>query len=95
VSRKRLSAKDEMQPIGKGRLAEDFYAKAVKSYLQGDNESAMQQLTIALRLRPTYLEAIRLKERIIAETSPDEVDKLNRIMLETMDRHEAGKWLRR
>jgi type IV pilus assembly protein PilQ len=95
VSRKRFGAKDEMQPIGRARIAEDSYAKAVKFYLQGDNESAMQQLVVALKIRPSYLEAIRLKERIIAETSPEDVDEIERIMLDIIDRQEAPKWQRR
>ncbi|MFQ6035187.1 MAG: hypothetical protein ACE5NM_04985, partial [Sedimentisphaerales bacterium] len=95
VRRKRFGAKQAMQSAGSARIAEDRYAKAVKYYLEGDNESAMWHLTIALKLRPTYLEALRLKERIIAETNPDEVDKMERIMLEVMDRQEASKWMRR
>jgi type IV pilus assembly protein PilQ len=95
ISRKRFGAKDEMQPIGRARIAEDAYAKAVKFYLQGDNESAMQQLVVALKIRPSYLEAIRLKERIIAETSPEDVDEIERIMLDIIDRQEASKWQRR
>ncbi len=95
VSRKRYGAKDAMLPIGGARFAEDCYATAVKYYLQGKYEFAMRQLAVALKLRPTYLEAIRLKEKIIAETRPDDVDRMERIMLEVMDRKEAGKWLRR
>jgi hypothetical protein len=55
----------------------------------------MKNLSIALDLRPTYLEAIRLKERIIAESSPDQVQELERIMLETADQKEAPKWHRK
>jgi len=95
VSRKRLGAKEAMQPAGRARIAEDRYALAVKYYLDGDNESAMWQVAIALKLRPTYLEALRLKERIIAEASPDEVSKMDRIMLEAIDRQGASKWMRR
>lgn len=95
VSRKRYSANDAMQPINGPKLAEDCYANAVKYYLQGKYEFAMRQLAVTLKLRPTYLEAIRLKERIIAETRPDDVDKMERIMMEVMDAKEAGKWLRR
>ncbi|MHC4426264.1 MAG: type II secretion system protein GspD [Planctomycetota bacterium] len=95
VRRKRFGAKDELQEIGRAKLAEDAYAKAVKCYIEGDNESAMKQLKIALTLRPTYLEAMRLKERIIAETSPAEADKLERIILEAIDKEEASKWQRK
>jgi len=95
VSRRRFGAKDALQPIGKARIAEDRYAEAVKYYLEGDNESAMWHLVIALKLRPTYLEALRLKERIIAATRPEDLDKMERVMLEVIDRQEASKWMRR
>jgi len=95
IRRKRFGAKDELQEIGRAKRAENSYAKAAKAYLEGDNDSAMHDLGVTLRLRPSYLEALRLKERIIAETSPDEVEKLERIMLEAIDEQEAPKWMRR
>jgi type II secretory pathway component GspD/PulD (secretin) len=95
ISRKRFGAKDGLQWIDRTRLAEDRYAKAVSLYGQNDFASAMRQLNMALDLRPTYLEAIRLKERIISESSPEEAEKLERIMLEDIDRENAGKWLRK
>lgn len=95
VRRKRFGAKDELQSIGRARLAEDNYAKAAKSYIEGDNESAMKQLKIVLTLRPSYLEAIRLKERIIAESSPEEAGKLERIMLEAVESEDTANWHRK
>jgi len=87
--------KDELQSIGRTRLAEDHYAKAAKSYIEGDNESAMKELKVALTLRPSYLEAIRLKEKIMAEVSPAEVEKMERILLETVESKDTTKWNRR
>jgi type IV pilus assembly protein PilQ len=95
IRRKRFGAKGELQWTGRSKLAEDRYAKAVSYYLDGDTDSAMKELQTVLKLRPSYLEAIRLKERIIAETNPEKVEKLERIMLEEVDRNEAPKWLRR
>ncbi len=95
VRRKRYGAQDELQTISRGRMAEEFYAKAARLHVEGDNESAMRELQKALRLRPAYLEAIRLKERILAQTNPDEAKKLERIILEGIDKEEAPKWLRR
>jgi len=95
LRRKRYGAKDELQTISRGRMAEEFYAKAARLHVEGDNESAMMELQKALRLRPAYLEAIRLKERILAQTDPDEAKKLERIILEGIDKQEAPKWLRR
>jgi len=95
VRRKRFAAKDSLQLIDRARLAEESYAQAVRSYIEGDNEAAMRSLFVALMIRPTYLEAIRLKERIIAEIDPESVEKLERIMLEDIDRQEAPNWMRR
>jgi len=95
IRRKRFGAQNELQWTSKARLAEECYALAVKYYFEGDTEAAMRNLMIVLELRPAYLEAIRLRERIIAETSPDEVDKLERIMMDDVDRLEAPNWLRR
>jgi hypothetical protein len=55
----------------------------------------MTELNVALTLRPTYLEAIRLKERIIGQMDPDEVKKMERNMLESIDREEAPNWMRK
>jgi type II secretory pathway component GspD/PulD (secretin) len=95
ISRKRFGAKDGLQWMDRAKLAEDHYAKAVASYGEHDTLSAMEQVSAALRLRPTYLEAIRLKERIIAESTPEEVQEMERIMLENVDQKEAPKWLRK
>lgn len=95
VSRKRSAAMDELQWMDRAKIAKDYYAKAVTYYMDGDSVSAMRELRIVLQLNPSYLEAIRLKERIIAETSPDEVEKLERIMLEKIDQREAPNWQRR
>ena len=82
VDRKRFGAKEEELPISRRKMAEDAYAKAAKYYIEGDNMSSMKQLENALALRPSYLEAIRLKEKIIAEVNPEEMQKLERIVVE-------------
>jgi len=95
VRRKRFGAKDELQWAGRARLVEDRYAKAARYYVEGDTEAAMKELTFVLEVRPTYLEAIRLKERIIAETNPDELDMIERILLGDIEREDSDKWQRR
>jgi len=94
IRRKRFGAKDELQWIGRARLAEDRYASAARYYLEGDNESAMKELNIALTLRPAYLEAIRLKERIIGETDPEAAAKIERKVIEAVEQEDLDKWLR-
>jgi len=95
VRRKREGALDGLQSIGRGKIAEEYYVEAVRSYAQGNATVAMENLRLALRLRPAYLEAIRLKERILREVSPEEAAMLDRIILEDADKREAPKWLRR
>ncbi len=95
VRRKRFGAKEELQWAGKARLAEDRYAKAARYYVEGDTEAAMKELEYVLELRASYLEAIRLKERIIAETNPDELDMIERILLGDIEREDSDKWQRR
>jgi len=95
VSRKRYSAKNELQWAGKARLVEDRYAQAAKLYIDGDADAAMKELEYVLEVRPSYLEAIRLKERIIAETNPDELDNIERILLGDIQREDSDKWQRR
>ena len=95
VRRKRFGARDELQWAGRARLVEDRYAEAARFYVEGDTEAAMKELAFVLELRPSYLEAIRLKERIIAETTPDEVDMIERIMLDNIEREDSDKWQRR
>ena len=95
IHRKRFGAKEQLQWIGRARLAEDRYASAARYYIEGDNESALREVKTSLALRPTYLEAIRLKERIIGEVDPDEAEKMERVMLEDIERKDSEKWLRR
>jgi len=94
IERKRYAVKDTLQSISRPRLAEDYYEKAARHYIEGDNEAAMKQLKKALVIRPTYLEALRLKERIMAETNPDDLQKMERILLEDLDAREAPKFRR-
>jgi type IV pilus assembly protein PilQ len=95
ISRKRFGAMEELQWIDRSRLAEDRYSEAVELYLNGDNESAMKKLNEALSIRPAYLEAIRLKEKILAEVNPEEAQRLKRLMHEAVENPDAAKWSRK
>ncbi|MHC4394062.1 MAG: type II secretion system protein GspD [Planctomycetota bacterium] len=95
ISRKGFGAKEGLQWAGRTRLVEDRYAKAAKYYVEGDNEAALKELKTVLELRPTYLEAIRLKERIISETDPEQAAMLERNVLADVEREATRKWRRR
>jgi type IV pilus assembly protein PilQ len=94
IGRKRYGARMTLQSINRARLAEDHYVSAVQYYADGNSVEALVELDDALDLRPTYIEALRLKERIIGEVSPDEVGRMERIMLEVIEREEVPMWHR-
>ena len=95
VSRKRAGLKGELHSLSRAKLADERYAKAAKYYLEGDKESALRQVNSALAIMPAYLEALSLKERIIAETEPGGTAGLKRKVLEAVERGDVDKWLRR
>ena len=85
---KREAVKDSLQIIDRAKLAEDAYARAAKYYLEGDVEKALFNVKLALTMRPTYLEALRLRERIIAETDPEEFQRIDSIATEKVGEQE-------
>ena len=87
-------AKKNLQAIDRARIAEDAYARAAKYYLEGDIDSAVYNVKVALMMRPTYLEARRLQERIIAETDPEELKRIDSIVKQAIDQQEAKNWQR-
>lgn len=64
IKRKSLGAKDELQIINHMRRAKDHYENAVKYYIEENNKAAIKELNSALELYPSYLEALRLKDKI-------------------------------
>lgn len=95
ISRKRFGAKEELQWPGRARLADDRYAEAAKYYVDGDNEAALDELEYVLTLRPAFLEAIRLKERIMGETDPDALGSIERNIRRDVEREDSDRWIRR
>ena len=95
ISRKRFGAKEALQWTSRAKLAEDRYSKAVEYYQAGKKNKAMHELNVALTLRPTYLEAIKLKERIIGETKPDGTANLERNIRSTVEQKDSENWIRR
>jgi len=92
---KREAAKDNLSLMDAARIAEEAYAKAAKCYLEGDTEKALFHLKISLLARPTYLEALRLRERIIAETEAEQFKRLDSIATQEVSKQEAEGWSRR
>jgi type IV pilus assembly protein PilQ len=88
-------ARHSLQAIDRAKIAEDAYARAARYYLEGDIDSAVYNLKVALMMRPTYLEARRLQERIIAETNPEELKRIDSIVEQAIDQQSAANWQRR
>jgi len=95
IRMKRESAKNGLEAIDSAKIAEEAYAKAAKCYLEGDTEKALFYLRISLLARPTYLEALRLRERIIAETDPEQFKRLDSIAEQEVGKQGAESWSRR
>ncbi len=94
VSRKRFAALDRFQSIGVAKISEGAYRRAVACYKNGDKERALAELEDALYLRPTYLDAIRLKEKILKETHPEKFKKLDRKLSQEVENADDKKWNR-
>lgn len=95
IELKREAAKSGLEAIDSARIAEEAYAKAAKCYLEGDTGKALFYLKISLLARPTYLEALRLRERIIAETDPEQFKRLDNNATEEVGKQDTEGWSRR
>ncbi|MEN8126311.1 MAG: hypothetical protein ABFR90_00735 [Planctomycetota bacterium] len=80
--------------LSRAKIDEDRYAKAVKLYSEGWPEEALALLNSPLNIKRDYLDEVRLKERIIQETQPDQFDNIERIMLEKIQKEDSDKWFR-
>lgn len=94
IARKRLGARNGISWLSTARLAEDSYSRAVDLYTNDDPAAALRELNGTLSIRPTYIEAMRLRDRIVEDIAPEGIEALERIMLETIEREEADKWMR-
>jgi type IV pilus assembly protein PilQ len=95
IELKREAAKRGLEAIDSAKIAEEAYAKAAKCYLEGDTGKALFYLKISLLARPTYLEALRLRERIIAETDPEQFKRLDNNATEEVGKQDTESWSRR
>ena len=69
--------------------------RLLQNYAAGDSVGAMKHLNAAISIRPSYMEALRLKERIISETNPDKIDSMGRKAVDKIDEKESPNWKRR
>ena len=95
IDRKRFGAHTELQGLGRARIAENYYINAVEYYTADYPDAALGEINKALHFRPNYLEATRLKERIICDITDCDTAQMDRILLESVDKQEAPNWRRR
>jgi len=95
ISRKEYAAEEQLQWISKDRIAQKLYTKALRCYLDGDYDLALKEVETSLRIYPTNLEALRLKDRILRESDPDQAETTDRVILRNMDEQEAWNWRKR
>ncbi len=94
VEMKRFGARRALHWAGVARLSEDSYTKAVALYTNGASADSLRELNWTLNLRPTYLEALRLRERIVREGAGHSTEVMERVMLHTIEREESQMWIR-
>ncbi|MCD4831226.1 MAG: hypothetical protein K8R02_05375 [Anaerohalosphaeraceae bacterium] len=88
-------SRKRMMSVSRARVYEDRYNKAVKLYEDGKYEKALNELNWIIGFRPNALEAVQLKEIILAKTDIDKYENIERRSLERMSKELDEKWIRR
>jgi hypothetical protein len=95
ISRLFHGSRKMMSPIARMRIYEDHYANAVRDYSEKKYKQALMELNWISGFRPDVLEAVQLKEKILAETNPQKYDTLERIMVDKIRKEQDGMWIRK
>jgi type IV pilus assembly protein PilQ len=94
VNRLVYKARKNITWLSRARRAEDRYAEAVRRYRAGDSDGALHQLNWIFESTRNYLEIDRLRDRIVSEKFPGNIDQIERIMLAHFEKEESSKWYR-
>lgn len=94
VKRLNKTARNNLYWMSRAKIDEDRYARAVRYYMDGEYDCALMELNNDLSIDRNYLEKARLQERILRESQPQQLDQLERIMLQKIEKEESGKWFR-
>jgi type IV pilus assembly protein PilQ len=97
VERLAARARQNLTWLSRAKIDEARYARAVKLYSEGNADAALAELEKQKQygIDRTYLDPIRLEEKIVKEKQPDKVNQIERIMLGNLEKEESGKWNRR
>lgn len=95
INRKRYGAQDELYWMGRGKFADEHYEKASRYYVDGSNDLALEEIEKSLYLRPGYLEALRLKDRVLEGIDPERAAAIKRKVLGEIESQDNNKWYRK
>lgn len=88
-------SRDRMGWGARARLYEETYDRAIDYYADKEYNKALTELDWAIAYRPNALEAVKLREKILAETNPTKLKGSKRVMRDEMDNKLDKKWKRR
>jgi len=88
-------SRKRMNPIARAKIYEDGYARAAEYYADKEYENALRELDWIIGFRPNALEAVKLREKILAETNSNKLQTSERVMLDETDKELDGKWKRK
>ena len=94
IKRLNYEARSNLIWMSRAKIDEDRYAKAVKLYTDGQLQAALAALDCPYEIDRTYLEKIRLKERIIRQLQPEQETQVERLMLQKIEEEDSDKWMR-
>jgi type II secretory pathway component GspD/PulD (secretin) len=95
ISRIVEGSRKRMNPIARARIYENSYAKAIEYYADKEYDKALAELNWIIGFRPNALEAVQLKEKILADIRPDKYRALERIMYEQIQKEQNIMWKRK
>jgi type IV pilus assembly protein PilQ len=90
MERLRVGLRDSMQWFGRSRLAQSNFEKALKYAAEQENTKALWHLNLAIHNRPAFIEAIKVRERLLQERSWDADGSLLRGFLHDVMLREKG-----
>ncbi|HBG78517.1 MAG TPA: hypothetical protein DDW84_06715 [Phycisphaerales bacterium] len=88
-------SRDRMGWGARARFYEEAYDKAIDYYADKEYNKALTELDWIIAYRPNALEAVKFREKILAETNPTKLKGSKRVMRDEMDNKLDKKWKRR
>jgi type II secretory pathway component GspD/PulD (secretin) len=95
IDRISSGSRDRMGWGARARLYEEAYDRAIDYYADKEYNKALTELDWIIAYRPNALEAVKLREKILAETNPAKLENSKRVLRDKMDTKLDRKWKRK